>query len=414
MLDADGFKSYEGFQVIKFTNMPPAIVDVLENDLLVDIWDVTVEEDDGELTVVAAVSDKQLGLMAMGDEFDQEVVISDLAKHIRDERARLNHRGDVLASSARRDGVDPYFDDFRTYDEIHEWYDSRCNSSSICSREVLGETYGRREIWGITINRNLPANAPKIFWECQIHAREWISAPTCSWQFDQLLLGHEAGSPSDADVILDNFIVMIVPVVNPDGYAYSWTNDRMWRKNRRPSNNGCTGIDLNRNWPSHWVASSNGCSDSYPGTAAASEAESSAIGSWIESAGNVQFMIDFHAYGELILRPWGYSVVASEDEATLQLLGNGMRDAIRTVHNNAYVSQRSAQLYPANGETTDYYYDVVSVNGRSGSKTKGWGFTFELRGSSFVISEDEIIPQGEEIWAGMVYAANFTLNYPPQ
>jgi murein tripeptide amidase MpaA len=26
----------------------------------------------------------------------------------------------------------------------------------------------------------------------------------------------------------------ILTLANPDGYEYSWTKDRMWRKNRRP------------------------------------------------------------------------------------------------------------------------------------------------------------------------------------
>ena len=38
--------------------------------------------------------------------------------------------------------------------------------------------------------------------------------------------------------------------MNPDGYQYSHTEDRMWRKNRS-SNNGhfCKGVDLNRQFP---------------------------------------------------------------------------------------------------------------------------------------------------------------------
>ena len=29
-------------------------------------------------------------------------------------------------------------------------------------------------------------------------------------------------------------MVYIIVVLNPDGYKYSWSDDRMWRKNRRP------------------------------------------------------------------------------------------------------------------------------------------------------------------------------------
>jgi len=274
---------------------------------------------------------------------------------------------------------------------------------------VLGRSGENREIWGVKLNAT--ASSRKLFIQCSIHAREWISAPTCAWQLKQLLEGY--GSDADATYVLNTFSVLIVPVVNPDGYAFTWSNDRMWRKNRVSfSGTTCRGVDLNRNWPSHWQSASNQCSDTYPGQSASSELETRAIGTWIQTQGNVQFNIDFHAYGELILRPWGYTLTPSSDETVMKELGDGMRDAIRTVHNNLYVSQRSAQLYPANGETTDYYYDTVRV-GTSGTKTKAYGQTIELRGNSFVIDADEIIPQGEEIWAGLVFAAEFVDDHPP-
>lgn len=29
---------------------------------------------------------------------------------------------------------------------------------------------------------------------------------------------------------LDNFAVMVIPCVNPDGFTYAWTTNRLWRK----------------------------------------------------------------------------------------------------------------------------------------------------------------------------------------
>ncbi len=55
--------------------------------------------------------------------------------------------------------------------------------------------------------------------------------------------------------MLDRAVYYIVPLSNPDGYVYTWTTDRLWRKNRRTNGGGSFGVDLNRNWGYQWGAS---------------------------------------------------------------------------------------------------------------------------------------------------------------
>jgi murein tripeptide amidase MpaA len=55
--------------------------------------------------------------------------------------------------------------------------------------------------------------------------------------------------------MVDDFEWRIFPCMNPDGYAYSMSVDKKWKKNRskrpkdpmKPDDN-CTGVDLNRNF----------------------------------------------------------------------------------------------------------------------------------------------------------------------
>lgn len=64
---------------------------------------------------------------------------------------------------------------------------------------------------------------------------------------------------------MKRFDWVIIPLLNPDGYAYSWKNNetRMWRKNRsftpeqlkkfnETNNPLCIGVDINRNFNKHW------------------------------------------------------------------------------------------------------------------------------------------------------------------
>ena len=61
-------------------------------------------------------------------------------------------------------------------------------------------------------------------------------------------------------------------------YLYTWSNTRLWRKNRSPAPAGstCIGTDLNRNFNDHWGqggSSTSPCSDTYMGASAGSEPE---------------------------------------------------------------------------------------------------------------------------------------------
>ena len=61
-----------------------------------------------------------------------------------------------------------------------------------------------------------------------IHAREWISPAVVSYQIHMLTDGLETAN-LDVIKMVDWYFVV---VLNPDGYAYSRTMDRLWRKTR--------------------------------------------------------------------------------------------------------------------------------------------------------------------------------------
>ncbi|XP_030849705.1 carboxypeptidase A2 [Strongylocentrotus purpuratus] len=126
-------------------------------------------------------------------------------------------------------------------------------------------------------------NKPIAYIQGGIHAREWVSQATMMGLVKQLIDGYNTNDKVKA--MLDTFDWYIVPVLNPDGYSYTWTNDRMWRKNRRTADgNVCTGIDLNRNYAYEWggdEASPVSCSETYRGPRPLSEPEHRGVTSFL-------------------------------------------------------------------------------------------------------------------------------------
>lgn len=152
-------------------------------------------------------------------------------------------------------------------------------------------------------------------------SREWISPAAVTYIVNQLIEDWE-----NQPAYIQNIDWYILPLANPDGYEYSHTNDRLWRKNRGGVGRGrCAGVDLNRNFGYKWGlqgASDKPCSEIFAGMKEFSEPETVAQKSFMaKSAANFEAFLTFHSYGQYILYPWGYDTVVPPDYMDLDRVG---------------------------------------------------------------------------------------------
>ncbi|XP_037784648.1 carboxypeptidase B-like, partial [Penaeus monodon] len=170
---------------------------------------------------------------------------------------------------------DATFDRYMYYQEIVSYIEGLSSRySNKVQVDKIGQSVEGRPIYLITINKKTKTrkvDKPVIFIEAGAHAREWVSPASALYLVERLL-----ESPS----LLRNAEWRVVPLLNPDGYVYSWNHDRLWRKNRAPSSvPECFGVDLNRNFDFYWggvQASMDPCSDLYQGSNPFSEPETRA------------------------------------------------------------------------------------------------------------------------------------------
>jgi murein tripeptide amidase MpaA len=346
------------------------------------------------------------------------VMIEDLQKLVDVEAAHIQATRENEAANGRHWGTatataaDPFFNDYHDWDDINSWEDQIASQyASLVDLKIVGTSYEGRPIRVMKVTA--PANKgtqskPVIYWEGGIHAREWISHATMLYMVSKLVTLY---SSNDATTVklMNSYEIHIVPVVNPDGYVWTWTNDREWRKTRKPNTGSpCIGTDPNRNWDDHWCeqgASTNPCSDSYCGSKAFSEPEVLAMAQYVNATNKAQKVlqfIDYHSYSQLYMAPYGWSPLPPPDATQQQTLGQGSCNAIKAVNGLTYEYGRIYEIiYPASGSSADWGYDVAGVK---------YSYGIELRDTGeygFLLPADQIVPQGEEIWASLLYVGNY-------
>ncbi|XP_049810301.1 zinc carboxypeptidase-like [Schistocerca nitens] len=281
------------------------------------------------------------------------------------------------------------WDDYHTLDEINEWLDSLADSySGVVTTVVGGSTYEGREIRGIKISYG--TGNPAVVIEGGIHAREWISPASVTWFINEILTSTDASVRS----IVESFDFYIFPNTNPDGYEYTWTDNRMWRKTRKPYNL-CVGADPNRNWDFHWAeegASSISCSEAFAGSEAFSEVETKTLSEFLTGLGSdLQVYLSFHSYSQLLMYPYGVSSVVADNAAELQQIVEKAAQVLATRYGTQYtVGSIVDAIYPAAGTSIDWSMGALGLR---------YSFVWELRDTGlygFILPADQIIPTSEE------------------
>ena len=323
-----------------------------------------------------------------------EVVIEDVQATIDAENARLRAGGQKRG----------WFDDYKDRGAINDQLGALAGAyPDLASVFEVGRSVEDRPMMALRIANDAfgdPACKPTILFNACQHAREWIAPMVAMYAADQLLALH--GVDPDITALVDRAEILIVPVANVDGYEYTWTTQRLWRKNRRNNGNGTFGVDLNRNWGYEW-GHNNGSSgtpgsETYRGAAPFSEPETQVLRDLMLTRPRLAAQVDLHSYGRLILAPWGWTGDEPPDHATFQMLGGQLEQIIESVHGVNYTHGPCYfALYPISGGEGDWVWgDRWAHN-----------FLIELRGSSFVLPPEQIIPNSEEVFPALVHFAEW-------
>jgi len=239
---------------------------------------------------------------------------------------------------------------------------------------------------------------PKIWLDFGIHAREWITPAVATYVVNELVNNDENKD------ILDTFEVHIIALHNPDGYAYTFESDRMWRKTRsyHENDSGCIGTDPNRNWAHGWGGSGSSdyhCSEVYHGPEAFSEPETKIIADYILAETNVAAFFTVHSYSQLWMTPWAFTDDRPDAYDDLMDVSHEAVKAIKAVHGKEFIAGSVADvIYKAAGCSSDWAHGGANVK---------YAFALELRDRGeygFILPPEQIIPASEETWAGLATA----------
>jgi hypothetical protein len=237
----------------------------------------------------------------------------------------------------------------------------------------VGRTVKGEDIVGIKLSRNAAStrdgSKPATLYIGAQHAREWIT-PEMNLRLMHYLVDRYDRGDKRIRRLLDENELWIVPVANPDGYEYSFTEgQRLWRKNLRDNDGSGTvtpadGVDLNRNFDYRFGYDNEGSSPdptdlTYRGPRGNSEPENQAIDRLAKRVG-FEFFVNYHSAAELLLYGIGWQVAtpSPDDIIAEAMTGDDAHPAVP-----GYDPDIAAELYITNGDTDTYLTEKYGTLG---------------------------------------------------
>ncbi|XP_035732266.1 carboxypeptidase B-like isoform X2 [Vespa mandarinia] len=357
-----------------------------------------------------------------GHQIDFKLLISDLQT--------INYQNPKMSKEQRADlvtnqGHTMTWRRYHRYGEILRYLEYLAfRYPSMVEIITIGHSYEGLPIKMAKVSTGLKRDGepkPAIWIDAGMHAREWISVAVATYILSQLVERN-----SSYTKLLDLSDWIILPVANPDGYEYTHTYDRLWRKTRSyhgdrearysPSSlfhlmshytkwfwSKCEGVDPNRNFGYQWGERNNGgtsldpCHETYAGPYAFSEPETKAVAEYImANRQNIRMYLTLHSYAQMWLSPWAYVRESPADYSELTNIARRAVNAIAKVHGTHYQAGPAADLlYPTSGASDDWAKVTAGIK---------YAYTVELRDRGtygFLLPATQIVPTGREIWAGI-------------
>ncbi|KAI5641746.1 zinc carboxypeptidase domain-containing protein [Phthorimaea operculella] len=375
------YKSYENYKIFAVQN-GGGLDNFLEKMKELDMSLSTLSNKTTTQVLVAPHLVIEFLQLASKNGLNTKLVEDNFARVFQSERCLLHPIGDK-----RTFGWTSYYD----VDNIYEYLrDMSLTYSNWTELVIGGRSYERRKILGLRINTPGEENKPVMVIESGIHAREWITPATTTYFINQLLTNEDP----EIQQMRNQFDWHIFPTVNPDGYHYSFRFDRMWRKTRSKSQNGCYGADPNRNWDYNWLkhgASNDPCNyQTYGGAMPFSEVETRTLSEYVSRLENLTGYIAFHADAQMLLLPYSDNPEHMDNYDDLVQIGKTSLAYGYKVNGEKYDGPATAAeiLYKASGGSMDWVRHALGTP---------LVYTYELRGYYFHWPAYRIHEQGDEV-----------------
>ena len=428
--------SYQGFKVIRLTPKNQEHVSLLTTLIRdhafersgIEAWDRASLP--GRTVDLLVSPSKIADILSFASTHGMDMSQQNLIHDLHSVRKRSNDNTDEQELNSTRTGnqsdelltmIDPneFFSKFRTLSEINNFLlYLKMKFPNLVTVESIGQSFEGRDINLIRITSELneiQQLRKQIFlMDAGFHAREWLSPSTAL--FFAYTLVSQYDSSNDIQNVLNKWDFRIIPVVNPDGYEYTHTTNRLWRKTRSVNGkSSCRGVDPNRNFDFKWgnndgilpedrEDSSDPCSLNYAGSNPLSEPETSSIANYMtQYQGNITVYTTVHCGSNSYwLTPWAYTRRIPSDYEELKFKAKIAAAAIALVNNETEykVGNAASLLYPAPGVSSDYAKGVVGIP---------FSYALELKcivdQTRFIVPPTMIVPTGRETTAGLIALA---------
>ncbi|XP_077479886.1 carboxypeptidase A6 [Stigmatopora argus] len=299
------------------------------------------------------------------------VFISNLQQEIEKQSRRRSSR-------KRRSDAQYDYEVYHSLEEIQRWmFEMNATHSDLLDMFSIGKSYQGRPLYVLRLGKRTRQHKKAVWIDCGVHAREWIGPAFCQWFVKEALNSYLYDSGTRR--LLNQLDFYIMPVFNVDGYHFSWTTDRFWRKTRSKNPKfHCRGVDANRNWKVKWCeegASSHPCDDTYCGPYPESEPEVKWVAKFLRKhKKRVKAYISVHAYAQMLLYPYSYKYAAIPNFSCVE---SAARNAVTALYSAYGIKYRygpaSTTLYVSSGSSIDWAY-------RNGIP---YAFAFELRDTGY-------------------------------